>query len=72
MRRKMKWKKQKIEPCSNCGLNGSVDISHCGFWGLFCPACKKGYVSKFLFIALWKWNYEWRKMRKNMEKKAEE
>lgn len=63
-----KWKNQRIEPCSNCGLNNDVGISWSGRWGLFCRACSMGYVSRYFILALWTWNYKWRKMRKQLAK----
>jgi len=59
-----KWKKRKLEPCSNCGLFGVAQIGHSAYWAIFCGACNTGIVSRSLLFALWKWNHQWRKMKK--------
>jgi len=56
--------KRKLEPCSNCGLYGYTEISHSYKWTIFCGACKTGYVSRFLVLAIWKWNKSWRKKKR--------
>lgn len=52
--------KQKLEPCSVCGFNGVAEIHYTIHWGVFCGPCKHGVVSRFLIVALWKWNHRWR------------
>jgi len=62
--------KRKLEPCRNCGFYGFAEISHVVMWGIFCGPCKVGVVSRFLMIAVWKWNHRWRNMKKTQSKQS--
>ena len=64
-------RRKGLQACANCGLYGWTEIISpytCGTWGIFCGGCKKGYVSKFLWCAIWKWNHVRRKQLKQMAK----
>lgn len=57
----MKQKHKKLEACSKCGAYGCTTIVYAGDWLIGCYECNHAYYSKWLWLAVWRWNHARRK-----------
>jgi len=60
--------KEKFEACPSCGAVGFAEINHVGKWFISCSLCKRGYVSRWLWLVIWQRNHVRRKQLRVREK----
>lgn len=65
----MKVRKRKLEACNNCGMFGMTTISWSRRWVIHCDNCRASFSSRFLQLAIWRWNSVRRKWLKDQEVK---